>query len=358
MARRVAFTSGILVSGALTLAAIIGAAPAAAAPAVYSGWMVDRQPSGDVVPAAADRWSSVGTTTADHIVHVGTGHYYAYFRGYSVSDGMPIVTAIGPHFCMVWTWGSYAPNERVELYCYRNDGALHDSAFSINFVDRLSAGQPQMGYLFDENGPFSYTASGAYTYNSSGGAIHVAYVSTGHWTVRFDGLGGPGGNAQVDGYLDIDPGVASCTIPSWNGAGGNEHIQVVCLDPFGQPVNTKWNLFFTRASALRGMSTGAGAYFVANQPTTGTYTPAAATRWSSSGQSPVIHRLGVGLYRVSLPGIAGLGGSVQVAAMSTLSVRCNVVAIATTGRQQGATVRCSWFDGTAKDNEFSFVFTR
>ena len=80
---------------------------------------------------------------------------------------------------------------------------MADSAFSVNYLDRLTSGGPAIGYAWnspsDTDHDLSYRA-----YNSTGNAIHADRTSKGHWTVTFVGLAHASGNVQVDHNPGLD----------------------------------------------------------------------------------------------------------------------------------------------------------
>jgi len=215
-----------------------------------------------------------------------------------------------------------------------------------------------MGYVWVDQPSASYDPMGSYTYNSIGGdgSIHMERTSKGLTRITFGALGGNGGNVQVTGYGE-NPG--SCNATRWFAFSSDEEIHVACRDESGALVDAHYGITFTRGTALRGTKTGAGAYFVADKPAaTSAYQPDAQFRFSTSGHSPVVHRLSKGTYQVVLTGIAGGGGSAQVTGMSDGAVRCNLGSINPRKSPQQAVVRCADFHGSPTDSKFSFMFTR
>jgi hypothetical protein len=342
-------------------ALLLGVSPAAAADSTYAGWMVSRSTNAisglPSVPALADRWNSQGTSTQDTVVRVGTGHYEVTFAGFATHDhGAAAVTAIGgSNWCTVPNW-TFAGNETsIDIHCFASTGLAADSAFSTNFLDRLTSAGPAIGYAWIDT-TVDQDLPDWRTYNSAGKAIHVDHTSKGHWTVTFAGLAHASGNVQVTAIQDSM--IGTCVTSKWAVVGADEKINVVCRDPLGAVADVGYDLFFVDKVSLRGAHSGAGAYFLASQPSAATYVPGAARRWSSSGQGPVVKRLSVGRYQVTLTGIAGKGGSVQVTAVTSTSNRCNIASLPTTGTVQRATVACSDLNGSPADTPFSFVFTR
>jgi hypothetical protein len=77
------------------------------------------------------------------------------------------------------------------------------------------------GYVWaDQPTSPSYTPSGTYSFNSSGGANTITRVGTGAYEVTFAGLGingnrSSGGNVQVTKY---DSGAGICHVDGWSGS--------------------------------------------------------------------------------------------------------------------------------------------
>jgi hypothetical protein len=346
-------------------ALILSASPVAAADTTYAGWMVSRNTSAflEYVTPAADRWNSKGTSTQDDVVRVGTGRYEVTFAGFATADhGAAAVTAIGgTDWCTVPNWTFAGPETTIDINCFAPSGpnvVMADSAFSVNFLDRLTSGGPAIGYAWIDT-TVDQDLPDWRTFNAATGTakpIHVDRTSKGHWTVTFAGLAHASGNVQVTAIQDSI--VGTCAISKWAVVGADDQVNVVCHDHSGAVADMGYDLFFVDKVSLRGAVAGAGAYFLASQPSAATYKPGAATRWSSSGKVPVVNRMSVGRYQVTLTGIAGKGGSVQVTAVTGTANRCNVASIPTSGTVQLVSVRCSHVDGTPADTPFSFLFTR
>lgn len=88
----------------------------------------------------------------------------------------------------------------------------------------------------------SYSPPAANSWNSSGGAITITRSSTGHYVVRFEGLGLTGGAVQVsaNGSRFID-----CRLISWGVVSGGQNITVNCFDNAGSFWDTSFTVLFT-----------------------------------------------------------------------------------------------------------------
>ncbi|MGE0322851.1 MAG: hypothetical protein AB7K71_23915 [Polyangiaceae bacterium] len=151
-------------------------------------------------------------------------------------------------------------------------------------------------------GPCQYT-----WYNTHGG-VRYERVSRGMYKVTFRGLGQVGGNAQI---VATDSSGTLCKVVNWYPSGGDQVVNVRCHLPTNGQENSS---FIARFVIADGGYDGQGAYLWAGQPSTATYTPAAAYSWNSSGGVNQIQRLSAGYYAVTLPGLTATGGSVEVTA--------------------------------------------
>lgn len=95
----------------------------------------------------------------------------------------------------------------------------------------------------------------------------------------------------------------------------------------------------------------------ANQPGAGNYAPSQPYQYNSSGAINRIARLGVGRYRVTFPGLATPGGTVQVSAYGG-NHSCQVENWAPAGANQHVNVRCFRPNGTPGDGRFTALFFR
>lgn len=66
------------------------------------------------------------------------------------------------------------------------------------------------------------------------------------------------------------------------------------------------------------------AWVAAERPTVTAYTPTLDYQWNSTGGTNTVLRIGVGDYFVSMPGLGGLGGNVQVTSYGFGAARCKV----------------------------------
>jgi hypothetical protein len=101
----------------------------------------------------------------------------------------------------------------------------------------------RIGYVW-ANQPSSptYTPSTTYAHNSTDGAITITRGSTGHYAVRFAGLGGsghPGGHVQVTAY---GSGSEACKVASWASGGADFIANVRCFNAAGALIDTRYTV--------------------------------------------------------------------------------------------------------------------
>ena len=128
--------------------------------------------------------------------------------------------------------------------------------------------------------------------------------------------------------------------------------------PGGAPKDTLFTITFMDRIGLKGQAAGPAAYLWADQPSSASYTPAQAYRFSTSGGQSRVSRSAIGRYNVRLNGIPGNGGSAQVTAYGSPEARCIISSIGTSDPAQEIGVRCFTPAGTPVDARFELAFTR
>lgn len=119
------------------------------------------------------------------------------------------------------------------------------SIFSLLLSDSSSAQQVAYAWA-DKTTSASYTPSGKYSYNHSGG-INISRNKTGSYAVKFIGFGGGGrgGNVQVTAY---GPSRNTCHVINWNyNSGGADFVvNISCFSLSGQPVDSMYTVLVTK----------------------------------------------------------------------------------------------------------------
>jgi len=284
-------------------AALTVTAPADAAVPDVKGWVAYNQPAAAVLPGST--WPPATT-----VVVLGVGRYQVKFPGQGASGGVVHVTAVNgaPHWCQAETWFVAAPDELVNIRCYRPGGVLDHSSFSAFFTRSTGPGAA---------GPYGYVDSmptGVLVsqYNSAGAGNTSTHLAVGQWRVRFPGLGTAG---PVDGGLQataVNTGIgARCKIATWvSGPGGQDAI-VLCFNAGGGAFDTRFTVSYQFRTSLYGAAIPPKYFgYLWNQPPLGP----PSTNLNSTGAVNTIVPAGLGLSLVTFPRIGFTPDTVQVTA--------------------------------------------
>jgi hypothetical protein len=361
-------------TGAASAAAPRPVAPATATrpafvPYNYWGWVnVTTTASGLYTPAAINRGNSTGRRNT--VFHAGPGVYVITMRGLANFGGTVQLTSIGSpnRFCRSSYWSPSDADELVYVECF-NSASLHaDATFTAQFL-YTNYESHRFAYLWADNPSADYDLTSvddsAFSFNSAGGPNHVTRTGTGHYAVILPGLGVAKGDVQVTPYHEGAVTSASpagitftdCKVAGWSPSGSDELIYVYCFDVNGDPSDSQFNLIFTERAGLKGPGGGPFAYLLAQKPSTASYSPKAAYRYSSAGHAPSITRQGTGKYTVTLPGMPA-GGTVKVTAYGTNATRCTIKSFVTSGSPQKVRVSCWTLTGTAIDSKFTLSYEK
>ncbi len=219
-----------------------------------------------------------------------------------------------------------------------------------NLSQALSRGAAAFVWTQQTTGTF--TASDAFSYNSSGAANTVTNLSTGRYRVDLPNLGGEkGGNAQVTAY-----GGSSnrCKVENWTSSGTTLQVFVSCFTAGGALTNSQ----FTASYAGRLFVPGSeGGYVWADQPNIASYTPDIFYQWNSAGRGVTIRRTMPGQYVVRFPKQGSFGGTAEVTAYGTGSEYCKVAGWGAVGEDQQVSVNCFNTFGAAADSRFTLAFS-
>jgi hypothetical protein len=335
--------------------ALVPGAALASPPDYTWGWVTDRQPTKThFTPAARDQGNSAGLT--DTVDRSGVGNYYIHLPGLGTAPdgGTVIVTALAttPHFCISGDIGRSSPDENIEVLCYGFDGEAADSKFSVGYTAG-GIGTGVQAYLW-ANEPTTdiYTPDPGYQFNAQTGMDDntVARAQIGYYTATLPGVNGAEGNVQLTGDGD-----SNCRVASWTTTVPIA-VTIKCYSvTSGALVDDRYNLMYTDNVGLTGVPGHTAAYLFANMPTTFSYTPAPAYRFSTA-MAPSIKRVVKGQYVISLPGMPR-GGAAEVTAVGSGKSRCQLESISTSTPQKVA-VLCFAPNGSAVDSKFTFSYTK
>jgi hypothetical protein len=200
----------------------------------------------------------------------------------------------------------------------------------------------------------SYTPEKGFSFNSTGGGIHIRRLGTGRYRVTFFGLGSFATQGTVDVTAEgLQP--EQCTVVSWgpDSTHANLLVNVDCFKVTGAALDS----FFMAAFTSGGSTTGTTDFVWANNPTKGSYTPELAYQFNSSGGTNTIKHLGTGRYKVLLPGPVVADGTVKVTAYGSIANFCQVDEWLDMSPGQNVFVDCFSPAGTPVNNKFTMTFT-
>lgn len=174
----------------------------------------------------------------------------------------------------------------------------------------------------------------------------------GETVVRFPQIAGPGGVVHVTAVYD---GPVICQVAKWMPV-GTDIIALVRCHQFGTgtPQAVPFTITYSESSgAMGGPATAAFGYVH--------YNAGIISQYNSAGAANLVSVLGVGWYKVTLPGLGftAAAGNLQVTAVNDLvPARCKVVAWSPGTAAQQAEVRCFNAANTAQNSGFSFTYQR
>jgi hypothetical protein len=183
-------------------------------------------------------------------------------------------------------------NSSVTVNCFNPSGLVtHDLGFEILAISNTNGSDIA----------FASYGLPQFSYNPAG-TITTDHVSTGFYTVTFNGLNGNGGTVQVASPQNP----VLCYSDGWGGSPFT--ALVLCTNSDGNPFDTEFNIMVIPAGATPpGIN-----YALADQPTSQQYDADAGFTYDPSGPVPV-QRFDTGQYEVSFPGGGTIsGGTVSV----------------------------------------------
>jgi len=219
-------------------------------------------------------------------------------------------------------------------------------------VARQPAGRPAPAILGPLAGYLLSNGDLADEYDSNGGTIGVAKISTGNYLVTLGDLGAiTGGMVQATAVNDN----GTCAVDSWGPSGSDLEVGVLCYSLTGHPANSLFDLIVTQpvmpppgtfdySWVYRDTSSG---------PLTGPY------QYNSAHKSNSVRHLGTGRYQVTLGGPASTGttGTVKVSAYGAGGGDC--AGSGWHGTKAGVTVdvTCYKASGAPVNRQFDVTYT-
>jgi len=202
------------------------------------------------------------------------------------------------------------------------------------------------GYVWaNQPSTASYDPSALYSFNSTGAVNHVVRVGPGEYEVQFPNLGTSGGVSHVSAYGQT---ANTCQVGYRYWSGDALFLHVYCFAG-AVPADTAYTATFSNRP-----TTADSAYLFADQSTVAAYTPNPNYQFNSTGGLSTVTRLGVGHYRIDVPGVIG-PGDVQVSGYGSTVARCTVASwsgLAWPGYGRVIFVWCTDATNTAADERF------
>jgi hypothetical protein len=288
----------------------------------------------------------------------GVGLYSIRFNGLTAQSepqgGVVQVSALGttPRQCRILQWSATGSIDlAITVACFRPNSDPIDTPFSVSFL-ATSVASGRLGYmrtLFQAD-PFAEPEF-YYSFNSAAGPMSVTRSAPGAYTALFEDLDTDGGTVLVTSFENN----RACRVKDWADVTAGVQVRVRCYTHFGQLHDAQFTLSFMDGLGLKGFGGASVAYLLANQPATPTYTPPAASRFSTEGGTPSVKWLSKGRYEVRLPNFE-TGGAAFVTAMGDGKQRCQLDSLPTAGSPKVVRVRCFTAAGAAANSPFALSF--
>lgn len=203
------------------------------------------------------------------------------------------------------------------------------------------AGIAGFAYAHQPSATSPYAPPAAFAYDAAGGAITVNRAAGGYYVVTFADLNLTNANVQVTTYGTN----AKCNLDSFGGS----NVMVRCFDWQGYAADSA----FTVAVVTQNVVTDAEVlgYAQANDPSSASYVPPASFAYSAGGGAISAARGGVGVYALTLTGVAPSAGNVQVSAFGGPAL-CTVAGWSAST----VDVRCYGLDGKPADSRYTLLY--
>ncbi|MBA3488090.1 MAG: hypothetical protein H0T78_00845, partial [Longispora sp.] len=215
-----------------------------------------------------------------------------------------------------------------------------------------AAGSRGAGYVWaNQASAPSYTPSSTYQWNSTNAQNTITRSGLGTYTIRYPGLGITGGTVHVTSY-----GASSdrCKVQSWGPSGNDQQVNIRCFTLSGAPTDSMFTATYTNVTRVAsGRKLG---YVWAGSPTASAYTPSTTYQGNSTGATNTVTRTTAGTYSVTMPGLSGARGDVQVTAYGTGSEYCKVTGWGPSGTNQNIGVKCFTTAGAPADAMFTMTY--
>jgi hypothetical protein len=339
--------------------------------AAMAGWAfvwADQPVASSYTPNTQFQANSTGAI--NQITRSGVGNYVVRMPGLGGRDqaigvatsGNVQVNAQGTpsHRCKVVGSSLTGVELSVSVRCHTTAGAAVDTRFMLLYQANETVRPADYGYAQVE----ANNSAPLLRQANSSAATAVNTVShaagSGIYTVLFPGLTDGGGNAQVTA-LGTD--TSYCKIRSTTVSGSGTTVVVGCHTASGTLTDARFYVAYTAGVVPSGR---AGAYGLANQPTSTSFVDL-ASRFNTSGGVVQARRAPdpatpgaflTGVYEVRLGNQAAANDTTALAtAVGTDNTSCNVETWVASGANTIVTVRCRTAAGTLVNSQFSVLYT-
>jgi hypothetical protein len=292
----------MLVVGALA----VPATPAAAFPsAPYSGYVWAFAPVAASYPTTPGHYSFNGIGGTNTISRSGTGRYTVRFGGLNSAGGVAHTVAYGSgtRICTVGVWYRSGVDVVVPVNCFTEQGRPADTVFLANFTAHAGPGPAAVTYLEAD-----WPARSAYVptrfFDSSGGTPGIRRTGTGLYSVRLPASEVSPGVPMLHQVTAVGNTAVHCQLRH-RLAGTGEH-QVMCQDPTGYGVDSRFALTAVQRADLLAVPSGSHAYAHVQQLSGGR--AVVRSGHHSAGGAISVTSDGPGSVRVVFPGLAGTSG--------------------------------------------------
>jgi len=258
--------------------------------------------------------------------------------------------------CHLNGWGnaSNGLDLDVSVSCYSFAGAALDARFSVLVVGSRSL-PSRLGFTVAGDAASAFASQATHTFSSFSSGVAITRSTAGSYLVRLDGASDDTPqNFFVSTYGNADD---LCKVSSWN---RGVWASVICYAPSGALSDARFSLLMLE----RGRPGKRFGFAWANEPATalgGSYVPNLQYQRSSSGAPVRITHTATGVYQVSFPGIAKVGGRPETVHVSPYGgglFTCQVQGWSNRADSSAldATVRC-WNrgNGTPADTYFTIL---
>ncbi len=220
----------------------------------------------------------------------GTGattQYTVSFGGLGGVGGnvQAVAYGTGNARCKVVGWGgSWPGNLDATVRCHTPAGTGVASAFVVQYARKATMVDGTGGFMWVHNPaappPCPATdydlTTGLYSWNSTDGVNCFTRAGAGVYDVRFPGLGVFGGSFQVSAYGSTGE---HCKVQYWGPAGTAQSARVLCFNPAGAAVDTRFAINFFGNGEVSAYDQGGYAW--ASDPASPLYTPPAPWAYNS-----------------------------------------------------------------------------